>query len=256
MCIFTMRWHHWLNEHELEQTLGDGKGQGSLACHSPWRHKGLDMTKLLNHNYAHICVCILLVPFLWRSLTMALTLEYSLYWLMLFQSLPCANHCTKTMGLENWWEPWWRQHVPCNVVWTAEARTRLCLIQDKGARKSRMHSQRSDCEPGSEGWEDVYQMGKERKFSRVNTYVKPLPRYLPCDQTLPAAVILMTDSSTYRKLLPQLNWGSTPPTSADLVLVLFQALAWPVASERSRLHSRPHCLHLWAGMNTYMMRLQ
>ena len=28
-------WHHWLNEHEFEQTLGDGEGQGSLAWYSP-----------------------------------------------------------------------------------------------------------------------------------------------------------------------------------------------------------------------------
>ena len=25
-------WHHLLNEHEFEQTLGDAEGQGSLAC--------------------------------------------------------------------------------------------------------------------------------------------------------------------------------------------------------------------------------
>ena len=25
-------WHHRLNGHEFEQTLGDGEGQGSLAC--------------------------------------------------------------------------------------------------------------------------------------------------------------------------------------------------------------------------------
>ena len=29
-------WHHWLNEHEFEQAPGDGEGQGSLACCSPW----------------------------------------------------------------------------------------------------------------------------------------------------------------------------------------------------------------------------
>ena len=29
-------WHHQYNGHELGQTLGDGKGQGSLACYSPW----------------------------------------------------------------------------------------------------------------------------------------------------------------------------------------------------------------------------
>ena len=29
-------WHHWLNGHEFEQTLGDREGQGSLECCSPW----------------------------------------------------------------------------------------------------------------------------------------------------------------------------------------------------------------------------
>jgi len=32
-------WHHRLNGHEFEQALGDGDGQGSLACCSPWGHK-------------------------------------------------------------------------------------------------------------------------------------------------------------------------------------------------------------------------
>ena len=29
-------WHHRLNNHEFEQTLGDSFGQGSLASCSPW----------------------------------------------------------------------------------------------------------------------------------------------------------------------------------------------------------------------------
>ena len=29
-------WHHQLNRREFEQTLGDGEGQGSLACCSLW----------------------------------------------------------------------------------------------------------------------------------------------------------------------------------------------------------------------------
>jgi len=37
-------WHCRLNAHEFEQTEGDGKGQGSLACCSPWGRKDLDMT--------------------------------------------------------------------------------------------------------------------------------------------------------------------------------------------------------------------
>ena len=37
-------WHHQHNGHEFEQTPGDGEGQGSLACCSPWSHKELDTT--------------------------------------------------------------------------------------------------------------------------------------------------------------------------------------------------------------------
>ena len=43
-------WHHKLNGHKFEQTLGDGKGQGSLVCRSPWRHKDSDTTERLNSN--------------------------------------------------------------------------------------------------------------------------------------------------------------------------------------------------------------
>ena len=43
-------WHDQLNGHEFEQTLGDGEGQGSLACCSPWGRKESEMTKRLNNN--------------------------------------------------------------------------------------------------------------------------------------------------------------------------------------------------------------
>ena len=43
-------WHHKLNGQEFEQTLGDGEGQGSLACCSPWGCKESDMTYQLNNN--------------------------------------------------------------------------------------------------------------------------------------------------------------------------------------------------------------
>ena len=36
-------WHHQLSEHELEQTLGDCEGQGSLACCSPWGGNNLEI---------------------------------------------------------------------------------------------------------------------------------------------------------------------------------------------------------------------
>ena len=37
-------WHHRLNRYEFKQTLGDGEGQGSLACCSQWGRKELDVT--------------------------------------------------------------------------------------------------------------------------------------------------------------------------------------------------------------------
>ena len=43
-------WHHQLNGHEFEQTQGDGEGQGSLACFSPWGDKQLNMLQQLNNN--------------------------------------------------------------------------------------------------------------------------------------------------------------------------------------------------------------
>ena len=41
-------WHHGLDGHEFEQTLGDGEGQGSLASCSPWGHKESEKTEGLN----------------------------------------------------------------------------------------------------------------------------------------------------------------------------------------------------------------
>ena len=32
-------WHHRLNGHEFEQAPGDGEGQESLECYSPWGHR-------------------------------------------------------------------------------------------------------------------------------------------------------------------------------------------------------------------------
>ena len=43
-----VKWHHWLNGQEFEQTPGNGEGQGSLTCCSPWGRKELDTTEWLN----------------------------------------------------------------------------------------------------------------------------------------------------------------------------------------------------------------
>ena len=43
-------WHHGLNGHEFEQTLGHSEGQRSLACFSPCGCKESDMTEQLNNK--------------------------------------------------------------------------------------------------------------------------------------------------------------------------------------------------------------
>ena len=47
-------WHHRLDGHEFEQTLGDSEEQRSLVCCSPWGHKELDSTKWLKNNNTSI----------------------------------------------------------------------------------------------------------------------------------------------------------------------------------------------------------
>ena len=44
-------WNHRFNKHEFEQALGDGEGQGRLACCSSWDCKELDMTEQLSKIY-------------------------------------------------------------------------------------------------------------------------------------------------------------------------------------------------------------
>ena len=75
-------WHHWLNEHEFEQGLGDGEGQGSLACCSSWGCKESDrlsnctITTSLSQEDRSIldtraCICskngLLCVVYFWVS---------------------------------------------------------------------------------------------------------------------------------------------------------------------------------------------
>ena len=46
-------WHHRLDGHEFEQTPGDGEGQESLACCSPWGRKESATTQQLDNSRAH-----------------------------------------------------------------------------------------------------------------------------------------------------------------------------------------------------------
>ena len=52
-----------LNGHEFEQAPGDGGGQGSPACCSPWGHKESDTT---DHVVAVLC------PTLWDPMDLSM----------------------------------------------------------------------------------------------------------------------------------------------------------------------------------------
>ena len=45
-----MRWLDGITNSEFEQALGDGEGQGSLACCSPWALKESDTHKQMNNK--------------------------------------------------------------------------------------------------------------------------------------------------------------------------------------------------------------
>ena len=71
-------WHHWLNGHEFEHALGDGKGQGSLGCCSLGVTKS--WTQLSNWTTATIqslgCLCC---PLLKAYSTAKITYKYHFF---------------------------------------------------------------------------------------------------------------------------------------------------------------------------------
>ena len=66
-------WHHQLDGHEFEWTLGVGDGQGGLACCDSWGHKESDMTEQLNWTLE---TCWLKGKF-WRSNVQHNTVVYT-----------------------------------------------------------------------------------------------------------------------------------------------------------------------------------
>ena len=46
-------WYHCLNGHEVEQTPGNGEGQGSLVCCSPQGPKEPDTTEGLTYTHTN-----------------------------------------------------------------------------------------------------------------------------------------------------------------------------------------------------------
>ena len=70
-------WHHWLHGHEFEQTPGDGKGQGSLACYGPWVTKRQDWATEQMLSF---------VPYFWYNIIK--TTEYCLVTTRIIYSIP------------------------------------------------------------------------------------------------------------------------------------------------------------------------
>ena len=64
-----VRWHHRFSGHEFEQTSGSSKGQGSLACCSPWRLKESDMTEQQNNicSYYSVMFSFWLLPIIMQK---------------------------------------------------------------------------------------------------------------------------------------------------------------------------------------------
>ena len=50
-------WYHQVDGHEFQKPPGNGEGQESLGCCSPWGHKELDMTEGLNNNKMVLSFC-------------------------------------------------------------------------------------------------------------------------------------------------------------------------------------------------------
>ena len=91
-------WHHRLNEHEFEQTLGDGNGQGSLDCCSPWGLlKLMVIESVMPSNHLILCRPLLLLPSIFPSFRVfssesALRMRWPKYWSFSFSISPANEH--------------------------------------------------------------------------------------------------------------------------------------------------------------------
>ena len=73
--------YHQLNGHEFEQALGDGEGQGSLACCNPWSGKESDTRLTIRH--------------------VLLLISWSLLRLMSIESVMISNHLILCLPLSS-----------------------------------------------------------------------------------------------------------------------------------------------------------
>ena len=107
-------WHHWLDGHEFEQSLGVGDRQGTLACWSPWGHK--DQTWLSDwteQNWTVACQASLAITNFWSLLKLHRVGDAILPPHPRSSPSPPAFNLSQHQGLSNesvfciWWPEYW-----------------------------------------------------------------------------------------------------------------------------------------------------
>ena len=98
-------WHHQLDGHEFEQAPGDGEGQGSLACCSPWGRRESDMTEGL--NWANLSLkeqsCEVGFPTVWPSKSVgSISTDPTNYRLKIFRTKKKLPESTKSKICMHW----------------------------------------------------------------------------------------------------------------------------------------------------------
>ena len=80
-------WHHWLDGHEFEWTLGVGDGQGGLVCCNSWGRIESDMTEQLNWTVLILYLSIIKLTWIENIHEYKLTIIYSIFCATLGQNL-------------------------------------------------------------------------------------------------------------------------------------------------------------------------
>ena len=99
-------WHHQLNGHEFQQTLGDGEGDRSLAGWSPWSHQELDRTEWLNNNgniplsIHHRCICQCVYQCIHLTHVKSIPRTPQVLWVPLYL---CSGPACQTVALLRGW---------------------------------------------------------------------------------------------------------------------------------------------------------
>ena len=91
-------WHHWLDGHESEWTLGVGDGQGGLACCDSWGCKDLDTTEQLNWTELNYLGYILLRNknlFIYKGIK-----TYELHWLHSYYAVYPVEGITENVSIK------------------------------------------------------------------------------------------------------------------------------------------------------------